>query len=42
MRGDRPYEGMNITDVTGITDVQKSTLMALGAIDNQGKHVLHQ
>jgi len=26
-------EGMNITGVTGLTDAQKSTLKALGAID---------
>jgi WD40 repeat protein len=33
MRSDRPYEGMNITGVTGITEAQKATLKALGAID---------
>ncbi|WP_416671202.1 WD40 domain-containing protein [Egbenema bharatensis] len=32
LTGDRPYEGMNITGVTGITDAQKVTLKALGAI----------
>lgn len=29
----RPYEGMNITGVTGLTDAQKLTLKALGAIE---------
>jgi WD40 repeat protein len=28
----RPYEGMNITGVTGLTEAQKATLKALGAI----------
>lgn len=29
---ERPYEGMNITGATGLTDAQKATLSALGAI----------
>jgi WD40 repeat protein len=29
----RPYEGMDITGVTGLTEVQKTTLKALGAIE---------
>ncbi|HEY9656859.1 MAG TPA: hypothetical protein V6C65_00240, partial [Allocoleopsis sp.] len=33
LRVDRPYEGMNITGVTGITEAQKATLKALGAIE---------
>jgi WD40 repeat protein/DNA-binding SARP family transcriptional activator len=33
LRADRPYEGMNITDVSGITEVQKAMLKALGAIE---------
>ncbi|HEY9859571.1 MAG TPA: NB-ARC domain-containing protein [Candidatus Obscuribacterales bacterium] len=28
----RPYEGMNITAVMGLTEAQKTTLMALGAV----------
>lgn len=32
LRVDRPYEGMNITGVTGITEAQKATLEQLGAI----------
>jgi WD40 repeat protein len=33
LRSDRPYEGMNITGVTGITEAQKATLKALGAVE---------
>lgn len=33
LRADRPYEGMNITGVTGLTAAQKTTLKALGAVD---------
>jgi WD40 repeat protein len=29
----RPYEGMNITEVAGLTAAQKSTLKMLGAVD---------
>ncbi len=29
----RPYEGMNIAGVTGLTKTQKATLKALGAIE---------
>jgi WD40 repeat protein len=32
LRASRPYEGMNITRVTGITGAQKATLEVLGAI----------
>ncbi len=32
---DRPYEGMNITGVTGLTAAQKLTLKALGAVDSK-------
>jgi WD40 repeat protein len=34
LRVPRPYEGMNITGVTGLTDAQKSTLKMLGAVDD--------
>lgn len=34
LRNDRPYEGMNITGATGLTDAQKAALVALGAIDH--------
>ena len=33
MRSPRLYEGMNIMGVTGVTDAQKSTLKALGAVE---------
>ena len=32
LRATRPYEGLNITGVSGLTDAQKSTLKALGAV----------
>jgi WD40 repeat protein len=32
----RPYEGMNITGVRGLSEAQKATLKALGAIENEG------
>ncbi len=31
LRAKRPYEGMNITGITGITQAQRATLLALGA-----------
>ncbi|AFY93490.1 NB-ARC domain-containing protein [Chamaesiphon minutus] len=34
LRSPRPYEGTNIAGVTGITDAQKATLKALGAVDS--------
>ncbi len=33
LRRDRPYERLNITDIRGLTDAQKATLQALGAIE---------
>ena len=33
LKSERPYEGMDITDVTGLTTAQKVTLKALGAIE---------
>ncbi len=36
LRPDRPYEGMNITGVTGLTEAQKETLKALGALEDSG------
>jgi len=32
MRPQRPYEEMNITGVTGLSEAQRKTLLALGAI----------
>ena len=34
--GERPYEGMNITKAQGLTEVQKQSLLALGAVDDGG------
>ncbi len=34
LRRDRPYERLNITGIRGLTDVQKQTLHALGAIED--------
>jgi WD40 repeat protein len=36
MRRDRPYERLNITGVKGLTEAQKTTLHALGAIEANG------
>lgn len=35
LRAKRPYEGMNITGVTGLTKAQKATLRALGAVEDR-------
>lgn len=35
LRSDRPYERMNITGVTGITEAQRASLKALGAIEDE-------
>jgi WD40 repeat protein/transcriptional regulator with XRE-family HTH domain len=35
LRSDRPYERMNITGATGLTEAQKATLRTLGAIENK-------
>ncbi|WP_228049898.1 NACHT domain-containing protein [Tychonema sp. LEGE 06208] len=34
LKSDRPYENMNITGVTGLTEAEKVTLKALGAVEN--------
>ncbi|NJS09874.1 MAG: hypothetical protein HC789_05555, partial [Microcoleus sp. CSU_2_2] len=34
LKSDRHYEEMNITGVTGLTEVEKATLKALGAVEN--------
>jgi WD40 repeat protein len=33
LRRDRPYERLNITEVKGLTEAQKATLRAVGAIE---------
>ena len=35
IRNERPYERMNITGVKGLTEAQKASLRALGAIENE-------
>jgi WD40 repeat protein len=35
LRSDRPYEGMNISHVEGLTEVQIATLSLLGAIESE-------
>ena len=34
LKSERPYEGMNITKVTGLTDIEKASLRALGAVED--------
>jgi WD40 repeat protein/DNA-binding SARP family transcriptional activator len=34
LRADRPYEGMNISGVTGLSEAQKASLKALGAVED--------
>jgi WD40 repeat protein len=34
LRRDRPYERLNITGIRGLTEAQKATLRALGAIES--------
>lgn len=36
LRLDHPYERMNITGVTGLTEAQKASLRVLGAIEDEG------
>jgi hypothetical protein len=33
LKSERPYEGINITKVKGLTEAQKVSLIALGALD---------
>ncbi len=35
LRRDRPYERLNITGLRGLTDAQKATLRALGAVEER-------
>ncbi|MCC5606507.1 hypothetical protein LC612_06820 [Nostoc sp. CHAB 5834] len=35
LRAPRPYEGMNITGITGLTEAQKATMKVLGAVENR-------
>jgi len=33
LRDDKPYEKMNITGITGVTEAQRIALLVLGAIE---------
>jgi WD40 repeat protein len=35
LRRDRPYERLNITGIRGLTEAQKATLRALGAVEDE-------
>jgi WD40 repeat protein len=35
LRRDRPYERLNITGIRGLTEAQKATLRALGAVEER-------
>jgi WD40 repeat protein len=35
LRPDRPYEGMNITGIVGLTEAQRETLKQLGATEEE-------
>ncbi|BDA71819.1 Pentapeptide repeat [Calothrix sp. PCC 7716] len=35
LRNERPYENMNITGATGLTSIEKATLKALGAVEDE-------
>jgi WD40 repeat protein/transcriptional regulator with XRE-family HTH domain len=39
LRRDRPYERLNITGIRGLTEAQKATLRALGAVEDGAKSV---
>jgi WD40 repeat protein len=36
LRGERHYEALDITGLTGVTEAQRSTLFALGAVERSG------
>ena len=40
LRRDRPYERLNITGIRGLTEAQKATLRALGAVEENETGVL--
>jgi WD40 repeat protein len=40
LRRDRPYERLNITGIRGLTEVQKATLCALGAVEDDDEKSL--
>ncbi len=38
LRRDRPYERLNITGIRGLTEAQKASLRALGAIEGEARN----
>jgi len=40
LRSDRPYERMDITGLTGVTDAQRMALMSLGAVNHAATRVV--
>ncbi len=38
LRRDRPYERLNITGIRGVTEAQKATLRALGAVEDEARN----
>jgi WD40 repeat protein len=38
LRRDRPYERLNITGIRGVTQAQKATLRALGAVEDEARN----
>ncbi len=38
LRRDRPYERLDITGIRGLTQAQKATLRALGAVEDEVSH----
>ncbi len=42
MRRDRPYERLNITGIRGLTQAQKATLRALGAMEDSAVNITQQ
>jgi len=40
LRRDRPYERMDITDLIGLTEAQRASLIALGAVERPPEHAL--
>jgi hypothetical protein len=39
LRADKPYEGMDITETTGLTPAQRRAMKALGAVEKSGERV---
>jgi hypothetical protein len=40
LRAERRYEALDITGLTGITEAQRGTLFALGAVERRGSTTL--